>query len=355
MTDVEELAREMKKSGAKLEQIMKETGLSKDAVKKATRDIWLKKEKERQAKRKEARKLFSEGIPRDEILSRLGISKTSYQSYVKDLRKPKKDFEPLRVEVRKLIRSFLVEIEKDPRKYTGMSLLRRVAEELGASRHFVMNHTQDIVASARAKFVSNKEGVWYDENGNLFVNKRYISIRLDISDSYTANVINGLGVSYVELWTDVKQNPFQKFYNYEELLQKSPYFKKRLEKVEALNVLPDDHILKYQGDMTEKQFLVFCTMLGWKNMRDSWPTNTQIAISLNGHNMSEADVKNFVARLQKSGHLSIEYEYEGDAKSHKKVTVHKGPPQLVSKKIECPHCENVFFAARDYVKPLKKR
>lgn len=361
---VQELrAREMREQGEKIKEIRKETKLSKDQIKACTRDIWLKIAKKRKENKRKARKRFLNGSSREETIKKLKITKHAYFDYVRDLRDKPPDYDSLRIAIREWMQVLVDEIQQDPRKYTDGTLLNQISAEFPeVTRHFVSDNTRDILQ--KAVFVDKLKGEWiYKGEGNgdpkkiLYVNRNYLSRKLELSLIRVDELIREAKPSFILLWVNDKDRQIQRFYEYKLLESSSSGLGNKLRNLKRLGNLPPEHLINHKPkELSTREYYVLCVKIDIYNRTGFWPSNMEIADEISeygNYQITFTEVKNLVRKLQEKGFITVTYKHPGNLKSHKRVIVHKGPDKLIARDVECPYCEYSFRLARDFVKPKK--
>lgn len=317
---------ELRSQGWKTEDIAKKVKRSQSSVIAWTSDIAKAKRAELDAMIEKAKALLGQGMPKADVIRSVGIHRSTLDRAIGHLPLDRKDYDFLASEVVRL--------------YKPGDDKNIIAEQLEVSIDFVRRHTRAIDHDI---MVDDDMGVFIDKEGVSYYNCKYLAARLNLSKSSLYTPLRQWEVPYKLLPTTNRFNTWQKFYKMDDVL-KVPRLKLRKQEVDKMNALPSTHMLRRKpDDLTAKQFRVFCTMLLWKNQRDSWPKTTEIAGTLD---LTENYVQDCLANVEKKGYFTTIRE---ETSNRKKIVVHKGPPELITRQVKCANCDEKFYVARDYV------
>ncbi len=270
---------------------------------------------------------------RKEICERLCIGMSTLYKYTNDIREEKRDYDFLGREVERL---FLEGESKG-----------KIKKKLNVSESFIRKHTKPL----QKDLVNAEQGEYRNEQGVLFVACKYLAEYLDMNTASIYPSLREYEVPYIELLTSNERvssnNGRLKFYEFDKVFELVPSLKERKGRIDDFNNLSEKHILRTKPeDLTDEEFKVLWALLVWRNTKDYWPLPANLTSMLRG--MSAKDISRCFASLELKRYITIIYEHK-NANSMRRIVVHKGPPELITRQVECAHCEHKFFVSRDYV------
>jgi len=224
------------------------------------------------------------------------------------VKRPVKEYEALRREARSNITDYIERIRLNPRpQKNDHRIFAAIAEELNLDVDCLIRYTKDLVDEGA--FVDYQAGTWLNERGEVYINPPHLAKIVGYTKGQIQYYLSSNNFKHIELLTNLPYNRVQKYYRLQD-------------------VCPPYCFLRYKSPgLTFKQFIVFFTIVAWKEAWDYWPTNRQVQQALwERHSLSLWATHDLIRKLQELGYMSI--VYRNALRGPKEVVIHKGLERL---------------------------
>jgi hypothetical protein len=228
---------------------------------------------------------------------------------VSRVRRTKEEYQEARQEARIRYSRFIDRVKSNPRALDGDErIFIETAKDLGIDKDILISYVRDLLDVTG--FVNYQDGTWTDERGEIYINPPHLSRMVGYNREQIYYYLRANNWEPLRLLTNLPYNRVQNYYKLEE-------------------VCPRYCFLRYKHpDMPLKQFLIFFTMIAWRESFKYWPTNAQIKGALERrHSFSLWVVNGLASSLQEGGFITIIHP-KGSYRGKKEVIINKGLERL---------------------------